>query len=206
MILAFYSEASGTGKDTAADFAVARFAEHGKRVARDAFAWDGKILAADALGIKGSRAEKVAAIDEIKLRGRVGYELDGGRVSSSGREFLMGLLGTPDKQDGVRGLDDKFWTNQVLRRDEVFIADDAGYTVVSDMRFIEEAQAVKGASGRVVEIVRDESLGRFNEQRISSDLIDHTIHNLGTLGELAREVNWYVDFLCYQNIPLAQRT
>lgn len=206
MILAFYSEASGTGKDTAANFAAARFAAHGKRVVRDAFAWDGKVLAADALGIEGTRAEKIAMIDRLKLDGFVSWGVPWMDFAPklTGREFLIGLLGTPDKHDGVRGLDDRFWTNQVLRRDEEFTADEAGYTVVSDMRFIEEAQAVKGAGGRVVEIVRNESLGRFNEQRISPDLIDHTIHNFGTLEELEREVSWYV--VHYQsNMPSVQR-
>lgn len=195
MILAFYSEASGTGKDTAANYATDLLSERGYQVVRDAFAWDGKVVAADALGIDGTRLEKVAAIDEIKLAG--GVHARAGKLDDvvswvTGRDFLIGLLGSPGKGAGIRGLDESFWTRQVVERARL---NEGGWTIISDMRFLEEAEAIKAAGGQVVEIIRPDNFGKFNEQRLSSSLVDHVIHNTGTLGDLRRNVNWYVNYL-----------
>jgi hypothetical protein len=211
MILAFYSEASGTGKDTAATYAADALTARGRNVARDAFAWDGKVVCADALGIPGTREEKIALIDEIKLYGAVSAFMEHpvkDHVETfwgqTGRDFIIGLLGSPGEGNGIRGLDEGFWTRQVLRRagEHMRLGGYAahgdhggwvpGWTIVSDMRFVEEAEAVCAAGGKVVELVRDKNVGRFNEQRLSPELIDHTIWNTGTLEDLRYNVEWYV--------------
>ena len=208
MILAFYSEASGSGKDTAADLAAKHLRERGYVVERDAFAWDGKVVCADALGIQGTREEKVVEIDRLKLSktGAVFYQAarEDGRVYHApcvtGRDFIIGLLGSPGKGNGIRGLDEEFWTRQVVNR-AAFT--DADFTIVSDMRFLEEAKSVRGVDGRVVEIVRGENLGTFNEQRLPHDLVDHVIQNDGTLYELELRVCAYVESLLFERLAEA---
>ena len=192
MILAFYSEQAGTGKDTAADFAHDYLFSRGVAAVRDAFAWDGKVVCADALGITGTREEKIAAVDRIKLTGRVYYDLGAEETGSvEGREFIIGLLGSPGKGNGVRGRSPKFWTNQVVNRSKFT----TGWTVVSDMRYLEEAESVRAESGLIVEIVRGKNLGKFNEQRLPREMIDHVIVNNGTLESLRAKVEQYVGFL-----------
>jgi hypothetical protein len=211
MILAFYSETSGAGKDTAADVAAECLRADGVNVVRDAFAWDGKVVCADALGIEGTRMEKVAAIDAIKLGGYVEWrggsdgvvDRDTPRGATLGRDFIIGLLGSPDKGNGVRGLDEGFWTRQVVHRADKLTWNEHGgrsvadywdnWTVISDLRFQEEGVAVKRAGGRIVEIHRPHgSLGAFNEQRVP---VDFKITNDGTLEQLATQVVDYVRVL-----------
>lgn len=189
MIVAFYSESSYAGKDTCADAAAAWCRRNDVPCRRDAFAWDGKVVAADALGIEGTREEKIAAIDEIKLQGDVLARVDRGAdhfdidCAVSGREYLIGLLGDPEKKTGIRGIDEKFWTEQVIRRDDEFERSGGGFTIVSDLRFLEEAQSVRMADGVIVEIVRPDA-PRFNEQRLPEDFVSGVIVNDGTIEEL----------------------
>lgn len=204
MIVAFYSHASYAGKDTCADFAVDWCRERGIACVRDAFAWDGKVVAADALGIQGTREEKVAAIDRIKNYGRVyfrDYPVPDDRHATmfpafsgqSGRDFLIGLLGDPGKKTGIRGVSEKFWTWQVLRRDHERLSD--SITLVSDLRFLEESDAVFNNDGVIVEVVRP-GAPRFNEQRIPEFQIGHTIANDGSLDELRAQVEHVMEHIC----------
>lgn len=190
MIIAFYSEASGTGKDTAAGFAIKRLHRLGYAAIQDAFAWDGKVVCADALGITGTRQEKVAFIDKLKLHGFVSSSWSGNEQSfQAGREFIIGLLGSPGKGNGIRGLAPQFWTQQIITRAQFA----TGWTAVSDMRYKEEAEAVKATGGKVVEIVRGKNLGTFNEQRLPPEMIDHTIDNNGSVDDLRGAVERYIN-------------
>lgn len=199
MIVAFYAEAPYSGKDTCADFAAEWLRARGLNATRDAFAWDGKVVCADALGIRGTREEKIAAIDLIKQapHGIVSYQLyDGEHVRTStgqpGRDFIIGLLGDPEKGTGVRGLDEGFWTTGVILRDADANAsygdsEDGCYTLVSDLRFIREAEAVVAADGIVIEVVRPGTT-RVNEERVPNKLIHDSIANDGTLEDLRARV------------------
>lgn len=196
MIIAFYSQQSYAGKDTCADHAAEILRARGLGGLRDAFAWDGKVVAADALGIQGTREEKIAAIDLIKLHGRVEWtsampiddvQIAGKRVT--GRDFIIGLLGSPGKNTGIRGLSETFWTTQVKRRAFEALHRYGHWTVVSDLRFLEEAEGIVDYGGKVVEVVRPEgSLGTFNEQRVPDELIYAKIVNDGTLEGLKNAV------------------
>jgi hypothetical protein len=209
MIVAFYSHASCAGKDSCADFAAAWCRGRGIACVRDAFAWDGKVVAADALGIQGTREEKVAAVDRIKNDGYVlwrsglvvEHKLDDGSMfptregdAVSGRDFLIGLLGDPERRTGIRGLDEKFWTHQVLNRDVNRPYDSV--TLVSDLRFLEEAESVcETDDGVVVEVVRPDA-PRFNEQRLPDRLISHVVNNDGGLDELRAQVEYVMERVC----------
>lgn len=193
MIVAFYSEQSFAGKDSCADFAAEWLREKGVRVERDAFAWDGKCVLADALGLPWgwSREQKVRWIDGLKAYGRVVSHIttpehgNTARVCVGGRDFIIGALGSPGKGNGIRGLDEGFWTRQVVERDLNGVGED-GFTVVSDLRFVEEAEAVCPI-GYVIEVRRPGS-PTFNEQRLPPELVDHLIVNDGTLEELRAQV------------------
>lgn len=204
MIVAFYSQGSGTGKDSCADFAADWCRERGIAHERDAFAWDGKVVCADALGFEGTRMEKVAWVDRLKLHGEVfapiqvlgAVTFDGVPVRMhpirqvGGREFIIGLLGSPDKGNGIRGLDEKFWTRQVIERDARRPWD--SITLISDLRFLEEAESVYAAYGAIVEVVRPDA-PCFNEQRVPDGQIRHTISNDGGLDELRAQVEHHME-------------
>lgn len=199
MIVAFYSTSSLAGKDSCADFAAEYCRRNGVRNARDAFAWDGKTVCADALGIEGTREEKIAAIDELKIHGRVIRSVE--KITSSaswgvtGREFIIGLLGSPGVGNGIRGLDEGFWTRQVVRRDIELGLD--GYTFLSDMRFLEEGKTVKDAGGVIIEVIR-QGAPTFNEQRFPAEWIDLEIVNDGTLDDLRNRVENHVEWIVNQ--------
>jgi hypothetical protein len=205
VIVAFYSQSSYAGKDTCADFAACWCREREIACVRDAFAWDGKVVCADALGIEGTREEKVAAIDKLKHHGRVhfrDYPVPEDRHAmmypafsgQSGRDFIIGLLGDPAKKTGIRGLDEKFWTHQVLSRDVNRPYD--SITLVSDLRFLEEAESVCYTDdGVIVEVVRP-GAPTFNEQRLPTRLIDHVINNDGGLDELQAQVVYVMELIC----------
>ncbi|OAV62841.1 deoxynucleotide monophosphate kinase family protein [Enteractinococcus helveticum] len=70
--------------------------------------------------------------------------------------------------------------------------------VISDVRFDNEAQAIRDAAGVVVEIHRPNLLhhtvdGHASERGVESQLIDHTIVNDGALEDLHREVDQLID-------------
>jgi hypothetical protein len=178
VILAFYSEESGVGK----------------------------VVCADALGYEGTREQKVAFVDRLKLHGHVlapirvpmTINVGGDPVFQhpirevEGRAFIIGLLGSPGKGNGIRGLDEGFWTRQVI--DRAREAKERGaWTVISDMRFLEEQEAIHQAGGWIVEVIRPHgSLGRHNEQRVR---VDHVIVNDGSLDDLRGQVESYLNKL-----------
>lgn len=70
--------------------------------------------------------------------------------------------------------------------------------VISDIRFDNEAQAVRVAGGVVVEIYRPSledraTDGHASEHGVASELIDHTIVNDGTLEDLHQEVDQLIE-------------
>lgn len=104
---------------------------------------------------------------------------------------LMQVFGT----EVIRARDQDFWVNRVvekIQRDE--------YTkpwVITDVRFDNEAKAIRALGGEVCEIIRDTSAydghgdGHSSERGITRALIDYTIYNSSTveaLHELVRNV------------------
>lgn len=67
-------------------------------------------------------------------------------------------------------------------------------TVLSDVRYDNEAQAIRSAGGLVIRIVRPDNVGltgeaalHSSERGVSDDLVDIEIVNDGTIGELKHE-------------------
>lgn len=90
------------------------------------------------------------------------------------------------------------WVNRALNEWEA-----SGYpaTVISDVRYPNEAEAIRRHGGFVIRLVRPgaglegEAAGHESEAGIPDNLIDVEIHNDGTLGELSAEAAKIVAFV-----------
>lgn len=127
------------------------------------------------------------------------------RTGLTMREFLQNL---GNEARGVFGED--FWVDQVLPRaiehtpgmDQLdhdlanaracrMLYPGAAVLAFTDLRYENEAQRIKDLGGFNIEVVRPgvESDGHASERRLPRNLIDHVIHNTGTLADLQWEVN-----------------
>lgn len=173
-IIAFYSFTSESGKDTATQFALDALDELHIPATRRAFADAMKIVAANALGLDGTREQKISMIDEIKLDGYVGCGTNrdrGDDMRVGGRDFIIGLA------ESIREIDPTFWIRAVIPEQD-------GIVVISDLRFKPEAAFVRENGGTIIEIVRPGTTHR-NEDAFQPD---HRIINEGTLDDLRRVV------------------
>lgn len=189
--VAFYSYNCYAGKDTAADFFAESVAELGYTTARTAFADIMKIVAADALGIKGTDEEKIAAIDALKHDGgfvQARYPQASGldKVEHhSGRDFIIGLAGGSDQTYGLRRWDQDVWIRLCLKNAPT----DTDFLLVTDMRFQPEADAVHERRGIVIDIAgRGE---HKNEDKITD--VDYVVFNTGDLDHLRGSINAIVE-------------
>jgi hypothetical protein len=172
-----------SGKDTAAQFILEWAEGEFPAVRRDAFADRLKISAARALGYEGNNSDCVDFCNELKLDGNwievsfVNDDLAETRTIS-GREYLQ-YYGTEAHREVF---DTDFWVNAVLDK-----YDPQELLVVTDVRFPNEAEAIRNAGGEVWQVLRqtpgfDNGVsGHASEMPLSSDLIDTTIVNNGTL-------------------------
>lgn len=194
MILALYSHGSYVGKDTAADAILALAEREGmmaRRTSRAAFGDQMKIVCADALGIVGADDHKIATMDAIKLAGEVRHEywtderLERRRPpaggSQDGRDFIIGLA------DSVRRLDVGFWIQHAMGGPDAMCRD--RLHVITDLRFLPEAEAVKAAGGWLVEVERPGQVVR-NEDRLPVEMLDGKLRNDSTMQELRRNAEW----------------
>jgi len=168
----------GVGKDTVADYYVERY-----DFVKVAFADKMKEAVANLFGIP------IHWVDEYKnpeLHAWVG--LSGGDADELGsrikrsmdwREFLQ-RFGT---EMGRNTFGQNFWVKQLLYSERVLSLE---HVVISDCRFANEAQAIRQAGGKIMEIVRPgyESDGHPSEQPLPTELIDFRIQNSGDLHHL----------------------
>lgn len=185
-IVAFYSQQSESGKDTATGFALEWAAEQGLAARRVSFADEMKIVCAKALGFDGTREQMIQYIDLMKLHGEVrsmaippvGHPLVGRTAFhyQNGRDFIIGLA------EGVRDLDRGFWTRVALDFKEPL-----DLPVVSDLRFHEEADVTLAAGGQIIEIHRP-GAPTYNEDRLPENQIYRRIVNDDTLDVLRENV------------------
>ena len=182
-----------SGKDTAYELLREltvvgnRFPEGGAPVERLAFADKLKQSVMATFGLP------YAFRDEFKERGKVTVSFGENEpaVTLTGREFLQ-RYGTEGHRE-VFGSD--FWTTQALAG----LPDDR-ITVVTDVRFDDEAIAVRAKGGEVWEIsrpgpartVRDPLAPltgeHKSEQGVSRDLVDRVIVNDGTMDEFGAKL------------------
>lgn len=184
MIIGFYSYCSGVGKDTAAQMLAEILEARGASVTCRGFADEMKLVCADALGIReGTREERIAQIDRLKLYGEVQWfddypdEIEAKSGIVTGRDFIIGVGGNTAGDYGIRRLDQQFWIRHALDYD-------TDYLLMTDLRFTPEAVAVR-EHGDLVEIQREPNLGHNNEDRI---VCRWTLDNNGSLEDLHENV------------------
>lgn len=109
------------------------------------------------------------------------------------RKALQGL------GNGVREvLGPMTWVNRLLRRWE---ADGRPPMVISDVRYPNEAEAVRALGGAVVRIVRDgaglsgEAGKHISEAGVPDDFVDFEVLNNGTIDDLGRAAARVIQFL-----------
>ena len=172
------------GKDTVADFLTE--IESGI-VERDAFADRLKLIAARALDVKfhgddvGTDAVRRWADHlkqnvEIVVRGPFGTIED----TISGRRFLQRL--------GAEGIRDVLGGSVLV--DAMPLDRDCDLLIVTDVRFENEAEAIRDAGGEVWQIDRSTGVedDHASEQPIDCELIDRVIDNSGTIDDLRERI------------------
>jgi hypothetical protein len=167
-------------------------------VVRDAFADRLKVSAARALGYRGDTEACIDFCNSLKDES-VGITVarPGKLIASiTGREYLQ-LYGTEAHRE-VFGTD--FWVEQVIARPRP----PRTITVVTDVRFPNEAQAIRSRYGKVWRINREAQIketAHASEQPLPATLVDLEIDNTGTLEDLREEVIK----ACKRNLPASQR-
>ena len=104
------------------------------------------------------------------------------------RRKAMQLVGT---EGGRKLFGDNLWVDRALRG---WIEDGRPPTVVTDVRFDNEAKAILALGGHIIRITRPDNVGlqgaaalHASERGVSEDLIDVEVVNNGTVGDLWAE-------------------
>lgn len=186
MLVGFHG-CKGVGKDTAADFLVARH-----NFVKLPFAGPLKQAVANLFGISLAQVDKYKdndgnSIDLVSVILEI-CGSDGKRMSQydfSWREFLQ-RFGT---EMGRQTFGQNFW---VERWHESFLKHRAvaQSVVVTDVRFPNEAAAIRQLGGMVIQIKREghEPDGHASEIPLPPSWINQTIYNDGTFEDLRAEV------------------
>lgn len=190
-----------SGKDTTFEFIQDWANSQDLLAERDAFADRLKISAARALGFQGPNYECIHFCNDLKYAATIDIKwnqeaLDASPSvtdswsgwSLSGREFLQ-LYGTEAHREVF---DPDFWISQVIDIDRGIL----DLLVITDVRFPNEAEAIKAEGGQIWHILRDGAGAgdHASEQALDPDLIDCFIHNDGTLEELEDTVRGILEF------------
>lgn len=167
---------AGAGKDTCYELIDEEFS-HAYLVQRVGFADLMKESAMAALGLETDQA------DWFKLHGSLTIKIEGITESRlTGRQYLQNY-GSEAHRDLFGST---FWVDRVL--DTV----PEGITVITDVRFSNEAERIREMGGEVwsVERPRRMSDGSFHvsEQPIDRGLVDRVIHNRGDVEDLRLEI------------------
>lgn len=174
----------GAGKDTAGAYLVDRwgfnrisFADKLKQSAAACFE---KVDASDWDWMKNDPTCRITITYNPGPTNREEAYLD----SVTAREFLQ-FYGT-EAHRGVFG--DNFWVEQAVKEiPEASIANAQGDYVFTDVRFLNEAQAVHALGGRVIQINRDAGSVKdthASEVGLPETAIDGKIANIGSLDQL----------------------
>lgn len=100
------------------------------------------------------------------------------------------MLQTLGTEWGRNTIDPDFWVKVAMRN--VDMALDAGYAVaITDVRFPNEAMAIRERGGVIIEITREGTAysdGHVSDQRLPAEMIDYTVANDGDPGDLYKAV------------------
>lgn len=186
MLIGLHGEA-GSGKDQSFAYIEEFAASRGRSVRRSAFGDKLKISAVRALGFDGSDAECLAQANRMKAPGWevIVVEPDGTQHPLTSREYWQCFGDEAHRMT----FDIDFWLPFVTWEFERM---DWDYLVVTDVRYPNEARAVREAGGEIWHIVRpdQESLpgDHTSEQGLPPELIDCTITNDKGLKTLRRRM------------------
>lgn len=166
--------AAGSGKGSVAGFLVAK--------------GFGELAFADPLY---AAVSAITGISEAKLKDREIKERPIDWIGRSPREILQ-LLGT---EFGRQLLGPNIWVDRAMRAVDRYAS--AGVSaVLTDVRFDNEAAAIRDRGGHVWKVVRDtpsclvgEAARHASEGGIADELVDLVIVNNGTLGDLRDTVD-----------------
>lgn len=173
---------AGSGKDTVGGF-IREWGElRGIPVKREGFADRLKLSAARIFFPEIELEAAVSWCNRMKTQGKlaplgVGY---GGPIS--GREFLQ-RYGTEAHRDVF---DKDFWIEAALRAHQP-----GQLLVVTDVRFENEAQAIRARGGQVWRVHRSAQItetAHVSEQTLSDDLVSAEVYNELTLEYLRRQI------------------
>ena len=167
---------AGAGKDTVHRILDEQFADY--PVNRLAFADLLKDSAMASLGLKYASAAAFKQSGSIKITiGSTEFEM-------SGREYLQRYGAEAHRE--IFGKD--FWIDAAFERLQ------KGVTIVTDVRFDNEATAIRAFGGMVWKIERpgDEiaESGHSSEQGVSDSLVDQFLINDGSIDDLRTQVLW----------------
>lgn len=183
MIIGMHGQAR-VGKDTA--YQILETELHDVPVFHKSFAYKLKSSAAAALGVTD---DPITFCDRLKEDGVVSFRIDTDPYAQThditGREYLQ-KFGTEAHR---RIFDTNFWVDQCLPVDYPYDSD--SLTVVTDVRFENEAERIHDLGGQVWHIRRPDvetDDAHASEQVLPSEMLDVVIWNDGTLDEYADKV------------------
>lgn len=127
-------------------------------------------------------------VGQETLRDRAMKETPIDWLGKSPRELLQ-TLGTEWGRNTIR---DDIWIQIAMRQVEKVIAYQKGQggVILTDVRFANEAQAIRSAGGRIWKVVRyvgclaSETSKHSSEAGIPDDMIDEVVENSGTVADL----------------------
>lgn len=161
-----------SGKDSAADILAAR-----QGLTRLSFAHPIRAFVASLIGLSVEEMEAVKEVPHPALGGKTPRQ-------------VMQSLGTDWGRDMVSR---SLWIDACMVKVYRALSDNHS-VVITDVRFDDEAQAIKAAGGVIYAVHRPgnkgttSGKGHVSEDGISDDLIDLTIRNSGSLGDLETQV------------------
>jgi len=167
---------AGAGKDTVYKILEEQFADY--PVNRLAFADLLKDSAMASLGLK------CAAASAFKQSGTIRIKIGDAKFEVSGREYLQRYGAEAHRE--IFGKD--FWIDAAFERLQ------KGVTVVTDVRFDNEAAAIHEFGGMIWKVERPgdeiEESQHVSEQGVSDALIDHFLLNDGSIKDFRTQVLW----------------
>jgi hypothetical protein len=195
----------GSGKNTLASYIKAQF--EGDFIVKEwAFADSLKISAARALDFKGTNEECIEFCNQLKDHGQISvaekYHMADWKIS--GREFLQ-LYGTEAHRE-IFGTN--FWVNYLLGKiysdeDGMLIQEGNNkprFDLITDVRFPNEAEAIRMCEGKVLQIRRKETDKNddlhTSEIPLDPSLCDAIVYNDFSLDELRRSAINTVKEIC----------
>lgn len=192
--------AKHSGKNTCAEF-IREYFGGDFDVREWSFAEDLKKSAAASLGIYENGVD---FCNELKECGDIHvYFNNNVHFVITGREFLQ-LYGTEAHRD-VFG--QSFWVENLLTK--IQNNEDGGFgyhggdyphfDLITDVRFPNEAQAIKSMGGKIIQIVRESEAdgdAHASEKPLDRELVDRVIGNNSTLGALKETIIFAVEEEC----------